>query len=107
MFDDPVLERVKRDHRQPAAAREPAPGRLDESLEAVEFLVHPDPQRLERPGRRIDPLPSTSAGGPPHHRGEGRGIRQIPAIASCDDRARHTPRMPFFVSDQNPSIVFV
>ena len=52
-LDAAVLERVERDRRQPSAGREQLPGRRQRRVELRQLVVDGDPQRLERPARRM------------------------------------------------------
>ena len=52
-LDEPVLERVERDRRQPPVGCEQIPGRRQRLLELGQLVVDRDPQRLERPAGRM------------------------------------------------------
>jgi len=80
-------------NRRPAASERH--GGRHEGVEPLELVVRPNPQGLERPRRRIDPLPSaahrrrtTEASAPVVTSGE--------AARSARDRAGDAPGMPFF-----------
>src|SRR5206468_5600575 len=47
VLDDPVLEGVEADHRDPAAGAEHLDGRRERGLELAELVVDGDPERLE------------------------------------------------------------
>ena len=68
------------------AIRRQTLGRLPhERVEPVELAVHPDPERLKRPRRRIDPLPAARWHAAPHDRGQF-------ARSSATRPARHDRR---------------
>ena len=52
-LDAPVLERVERDRREPAAGPEHLPHRRQRRVELEQLVVDRDPQRLERPPSRV------------------------------------------------------
>ena len=101
VLHDPVLERVERDHCQPAAGREDGDGAVQELLEPRQLVVHPDPERLKRSRRRIDPRPGPSAGGAPHRRRQRAGVRQPAFVAGPKHRARDAPRVPLFAESRD------
>ena len=97
LLDDPVLERVERDHREPAARPEHLERRGQRRRERAELVVHRDPQRLEDALR-----------GMPLAEPRGRGDRALDRVhelarplerlllAPPDDRARDLLRVPLF-----------
>ena len=92
VLDDAVLQRVKRDDRQPPARLEPVGRVRDEAIEPVELAVHPDAQRLKRARRRIDPLPAPRRHRAPHDRGQFAGGRR--SARAPPSRAAIAPRVP-------------
>ena len=56
MFDDPVLERVKRNDHDSAVGPEAANRRLEKTLELTEFVVDGNSQCLKGSRRRVDAL---------------------------------------------------
>ena len=55
LLDPPILERVERHDGEPAAGRQQLLGGGEAAIELAELVIDGDPQRLERPGRRILP----------------------------------------------------
>ena len=60
MFDNPVFERVKRNHRDSATCFEAANRRFEKALELSELVVDRDSQCLKGSGRRVDASLSTT-----------------------------------------------
>src|SRR3989442_9355126 len=54
LFDDPILERVKGDDRDPASGAEDAHRAFERHREVRELVIHRDAERLEDPRGRID-----------------------------------------------------
>src|SRR5436309_14150369 len=54
LFDDPILERMERDHDDPPARTEDAHGRSESVLEVRELVVDRDAQSLEDARRGVD-----------------------------------------------------
>ena len=54
-FHGPIFERMERDDPEPATGPEDPHGGGKTLLEVRDLLIHRDPQRLKRLGRRIDP----------------------------------------------------
>ena len=90
VLDDAILERVERDDRE--ARRRPAAGAgrvARNCVEPLELAIDPDPQRLKRPRRRIDPLIAA-----PRHRAAhdaaraDRSSRSASVRRAVDDRPR-------------------
>src|SRR3989442_13583803 len=54
LFDDPILERVKGDDRDPASGAEDVHRAFERHREVRELVIHPDAGRLEDPRARID-----------------------------------------------------
>src|SRR5712691_593076 len=83
---------MERHHREPAAGFEHPLRRRERRLQFVEFLVDENPQRLERPGGRMD-LAGLSA----HHAGDDVGKRargrDRRVLARGDDGAGYAARM--------------
>ena len=50
VLDDPVLERMKCDHTNPAAVAQRPHGRLEKSFELAQLVVDRNPQGLEDAG---------------------------------------------------------
>mgnify|MGYP003694747475 CR=1 FL=1 len=85
---------------EPPVAGEPRGGVLHEAIESVQLAVHPDPERLERARRRIDPLPPSRRHRAPHQRCQlarrsrsaaratsVRAMRRdVPLLAELEDR---------------------
>ena len=57
LFDDPILERVKRDHGEPPARSEPPIEDVERRPQISKFVVNGDPQSLERPRGEMQPAP--------------------------------------------------
>ncbi len=96
VLDDAVLERVKRDDGEPGARGQPAGRRDQKSVQPLELAVDPDPQRLKRPRRRIDPLVAAARDGAPHDLRELAGRRDRRQPPRLDDAARDPPREALF-----------
>src|SRR5256712_12933571 len=54
LFDDPILERVKGDDRDPASGPDDAHRARERLREVRELVIHRDAERLEDPRGRID-----------------------------------------------------
>src|SRR5206468_1178875 len=93
VLDDPVLQRMERNDRQPRRGGQAAGGAFQESIQPVELAVDPDSKRLERPRRRIDALVAAMGNRAAHDRGELAGRRERRVPAGGDDGARDAPRV--------------
>src|SRR2546430_1780836 len=92
LFDDPILERMERDHRDPAAGADDAHRRGECLLEVRELVVDRDAESLEDTRRGID------AARPPrlHARDETAELIGRPEWrfdAATDDRSRDARRL--------------
>jgi hypothetical protein len=95
LLDDPVLERMKRDHDQ-AAIRAQHFDRLGQGLgQDGEFIVHRDAQRLKCPRRRMRSAPAPTADRLLDEIGEVFCRLDRVFLPAFHDRASDTPRLPF------------
>jgi hypothetical protein len=101
VLHDPVLERVKRNHRQPGAGAQQPGGRDEKFVEAVELAVDPDPERLKSSRRRIDSLITLARNRAPHD------LRQLPGrgdpsgTTRLDNAPGDAPRIPLLAVLKN------
>ena len=79
-----------------AARPQTAGGGLEKAIEPVELPVDPDPERLERARRRIDPHESAARNRASHDRREPPGGVDRRLTARVNDGARDAPREPLF-----------
>jgi len=92
LFDDPILERVERDHHDPSAGTEDAHGRRECLLEVRQLVVDRDAESLEDARRGVD------AARPPRlHAGDETAeiVRRSEwrFDAATDDRSRDARRL--------------
>ena len=92
LFDDPILERLERDHDDPSTRAENAHGRRESVLEVRELVVDRDAESLEDARRGID------AARPPRlHAGDETaeivGSSERRFDAATDDRSRDARRL--------------
>ena len=102
---DPVLERVERDHREPAARPQHLERRGKRRLEGAELVVHGDAQGLEDALRRM-PFAEPRRGRDREldHVDELAGARERRLLASADDRPRDRrgePLLPVAPEDRH------
>ena len=83
---------VERDHGEPRAGQQPARRRRRETPRALELAVDPDPQRLKRARRRIDPLMTAPGSRAARSARADRWSRRA-RRAAADDGARDPPRV--------------
>ena len=95
-LDQPVLERVKRDHRQDAARAEHARRQLEQRVELLDLVVHGDAQRLERARRRIDAAHPRRTDRAHHGAAQVERRRELPVPHGLLDAARDAARAPLF-----------
>src|SRR5438445_703680 len=93
LFDDPILERVERDHDDPSTGTEDTHGRRESVLEVRELVVDRDAESLENARRGID------AARPPRlHAGDetaeivGSSERRFDAATASAAGSRSSPR---------------
>src|SRR5207253_3160871 len=86
LFDDPVLERMERDHDDPAAGTDDAHGGGESALEIRKLVVDRDAKSLEDTRRGIDAArpPRLDAGNETVRAGHVVEKREV---RSCEDRA--------------------
>ena len=97
VLHDPILERMKRDDREPRAGAQPRDGGLEEAIEAVELAVDPDPERLKRPRRGIDAHVAARVESTRRTIDGERACRVDRRLAArLDQRAGDAPREPLF-----------
>ena len=86
---------MKGDHRQPATGRQKPFGGVKTAFQLAQFVVHMKPQRLDRPGCRINAVARR-----PNHRANDAGQLAGPGdggfFARRDNGRRHLPRPAFF-----------
>src|SRR6185312_16746394 len=96
-LDDPVLQRVEADHREPAARIQEVDRGRQRILERRQLVVHRDPERLEDPLRRMTVAESRRAG--------NRGLDRVDQLTRAlerlvappaDDRTRDLLRKALF-----------
>ena len=92
VFDDPVLERVERDHDDPATGTEDAHRRGESLLEVRELVVDSDAKRLEDARRGVDAArpPRLHAG---YETAEIVGRPERRFDTATDDRSRDARRL--------------
>ena len=93
-LDDPVLERVEADHREPSSRPQQVEGRGERRLDRAELVVDGDPQRLEDALRRVAVAEARRRG--------NRGLDRVDELAgplerllaaAASDRPRDLPRV--------------
>src|SRR6185369_11447932 len=87
MLRDAILERMKTDDDKPGAGFQAPRRRVEESIEAVEFAVDPDANRLKGARRRIDPHVAAARHGSTDDRRETAGRRDRLLAPGLDDGA--------------------
>jgi hypothetical protein len=94
-LDNPIFERMKCDHDEPCPHAESVTDGSEKEIETVKLIVDPDPNRLKRSCRRVDPLPTPSRHRTSNENGQLiRGLQRL-LLAGFNDCTRNPPRIPF------------
>ena len=99
-FDDPVFQRMERNHHQATAGFQNALGRCKTSIKLLKFLVDEQPQRLKRPRCGMD-IARPAMNDATDNVGERAGRDDRPLLSRRHDGVRDRAGMPLLAQVEN------
>src|SRR5215510_12883403 len=87
---------MERDHHQTSTRPQPFRDASEKGIEPFELTIDPNPDRLKRPRRRVDPRIALARDRSPYHVRQPARRLDAACAPRLDDRSRYPAREPLF-----------